>query len=159
MKQSRHCNYFGRYLNHRPRSRCLLTDDVAIIPFYFWHNLSSKSFLLFDWGSSHVHERDDLPKTMFEKKRGSPCQARMHVKIARDKSARRTSSYAGSFLYNKGLAHDLSMCIGHTKFTFTLSKAYWQKKHSFGKIDNCPKKCTAYELVRRYSLILCKALS
>ena len=28
------------------------------------------------------------------------------------------------FLYNKGLAHDLSMCIGHTKFTFTLSKAY-----------------------------------
>ena len=33
------------------------------------------------------------------------------------------------------------------------------KKHSFDKIDNCPKKCTAYELVRRYSLILCKALS
>ena len=31
------------------------------------------------------------------------------------------------------------MCIGHTKFTFTLSKAYWHKKHSFGKIDNCPK--------------------
>ena len=53
------------------------------------------------------------------------------------------------FEYKKGLVYDLSMRIGHTKFNFTLLEPYWHIKDSFGKIENCPEKCSAHELVRR----------
>ena len=83
----------------------------------------------------------------------------MHVKIARDKSARRTNSYVGSILIQYRYSSWPFNVYWSYKVHFHFIQSSLTQKHSFGKIDNCTKKCTAYELERRYSLILCKALS
>ena len=54
------------------------------------------------------------------KRGGAGCMSKLHGTKVHGVRARTPAV----FLNKKGLAHDLSMYIGHTKFIFTLSKAY-----------------------------------